>query len=116
MQKHCICSSQRLPFDTRNPIGYLIAVAIQFVQIECGLFVSANLIAFSIEGFLLALAIFGEVERNLKKMNKYSTKTDENQLKRFGDTVLLHSHLLKLSMDSNNLAAVLFRCESHYLI
>lgn len=93
----------RFVFDTKNLIGYTIAVIYEYTQTVLSFFIATNMVSFTIEAYLLILSTIEELKRNLMEVNKFSTKTHGKRLKRFGDAVSLHSQLIKLKMVSINL-------------
>lgn len=66
--KICVCN--RFPFDWKNPVGYLVAVAVQLHMtliivryIECFLI-------FGLAGVLFGFSIANDIKNNLKQFNK----------------------------------------------
>lgn len=68
----------RFPFDTKNPIGYLIAVTFEYMQITYEFFLLANLLSLAIGSFSYAMSINKDIKCVLFSMNAYATNK-ENQ-------------------------------------
>lgn len=89
----------RFPFNTKNLLGYLIAIIIQFVQITCSLFVIVNLAGFGIGTFVVLAVINKNIKSHLNVVDK-RIETNENHLELLqliADFVRLHSNTIELS-------------------
>lgn len=92
-------SPSRFLFDWRNPIGYLIAVTIQYIQASYLFLFAATMVSAGIGYYLLGMAIATEIKVGLNSMSE-SAKLDENQLQmieQLRDIVEIHSFLYELS-------------------
>lgn len=69
----------RLPFDWKNPIGYLIAVTIQVAMLLIVYGDIACIWAFVVSAFLFALTAASDLNLELTEINK-NTKTKRTRL------------------------------------
>lgn len=69
--------SQRFPFVTNNPVGYLIAVILEYIVLGCEFFVISCTLALGIGGFCIAIAATNEIERILHRIDD---KTQANEI------------------------------------
>lgn len=98
----------RYPFDWRNPLGYLYAVAFQYIACVYVFTFLSCAIFFGIGAFLLAVSIIKVVRNDLKLFNE-NALADENRLlilKRLIDFIENHSAVKKLSVSSQNFHAL----------
>lgn len=90
----------RIPFDTKNLVGYLIAVTIQFIQTTTNCFNNANLLSLGTGAFWLLVTATEYIKYDLSEFNKYNRnikgKGKLNQLKMFCESVQLYSNIKKL--------------------
>lgn len=70
----------RFPFDTKKPIGYLGAVALQYTQLLYEFFLLANLITLAIAAFLYAMSISNDMKHVLHSIS-VSSQTKKKRLK-----------------------------------
>lgn len=54
---------KRFPFDSSNPIGYLIAFAIEYIMLACQYFAVACTLGLGIGAFSFATATIKEIQR-----------------------------------------------------
>lgn len=74
-KKFCSCSD-RFPFDRNNPIGYLIAVVIEYIIIDYELLIVACTLGLGIGMYWFAISVAKEIKRILRSIN-IEAQTDE---------------------------------------
>lgn len=103
--KHIWIENIRLPFDWKNPMGYMCASAIQFMVYVCMFSLMASLLSVGIGAFLFAVRATNDITANLKLINE-STKTKQNLKnvpKYISDFVQYHGDVKELSELQNRL-------------
>lgn len=60
----------RYPIDWKNPIGYLIIAATQFIMNTYNFFFMATLMSFGIGGYLFLIAVNKDMQLNLISIGK----------------------------------------------
>lgn len=90
---------ERLPFDTKNPIGFIVAGLIQYV-FGISLMITIECLAIIVFGtYFMLFPLTKDIKRNLKMIN-FNAKRRKSRLKignRFSQFVQFHSKLLQLS-------------------
>lgn len=71
---------KRFPFDTNNPVGYLIAVFLQYIMLGYQNFTIAATVGLSIGGYWFAVSVTNELQRMLRAINDKTRAKKENQL------------------------------------
>lgn len=91
----------RFPFDTENPLGYSVAVLIQYVQSVCSFFITANSAAFMIGSYLLSIRATTYIKKRLKKINKrFGARRNRLELlDSLSGFIKLHSNVKGFSID-----------------
>lgn len=92
--------NHRLPFNSKNPIGYAIAVVLEYKSILCGTYFAASLISLGIGSFLfITNVVTKDVKDILKSINKNADRSSNGTLilKEFSDYFQLHSKAKQLS-------------------
>lgn len=94
---------QRLPFDWRNPQGYLFAIFIEFLVAFCVLSFIACFSTFAFGAFMFALSFVKDLIAEVNYINKcVRTKRSETKvLKRFVKSIALHADMKQLSVNDN---------------
>lgn len=94
-----IMKSRRLPFDWKNPIGYFLAVALQYIVSTYIFFMAAGLTSFAIGIYLIGLAATKEIRNQIQEINKnLKTERDDDYIHRvFSIFTQWHSKLKQLS-------------------
>lgn len=93
----------RFPFDWRNPIGYLVALTLQYTANVRFFKLVACLVATGLGAFSFELSMTTHVKTDLKLINE-SAKMKENRLstlKRLSEFIEFHSRLKELSILTN---------------
>lgn len=89
----------RVPFDWKNPIGYLIAIIWEYITVVYAFMVVGILTTFGFGTFLLALTALDDVKVGLKKINDLA-KFEKNRAQTsnlLGDSIQFHGRLMQLS-------------------
>lgn len=89
----------RLPFEWKSPIGYSIAILLQYWGLgQCGL-VAAALISLEIGLFFLLMELIKDFEHDMKSTDeKAKSKEYQPELKqRLGSSIRFHSNVKELS-------------------
>lgn len=87
----------RFPFDTKKPIGYVIAVILQYISSRFGLMFAATLIGFGIGTYLFTLTLVNDVKCCLKTVHK-SAKTKDRRV-----TLMHFSNFFQFYSDARQL-------------
>lgn len=95
----------RVPFNWKNPNGYLMAVLFEyvltiymFVFLEC-------VLSLGITAFLFEVAVIEYLKNNLNSIKNKSSKSHEGQLKtieKFSNFIEIHSMMKQLRKFQNN--------------
>lgn len=92
-------SNRRFPFDTKNPKGYLFAVALEYIGNTLIYCFVADLVALGVAGLLFTLSMVEVVKNNFNLVNKIlkknGTPLEFHQKIRY--TIRLHSNAKQLS-------------------
>lgn len=96
-------SIRRFPFDSKNPFGFLVAIAIQYVMFSRGELVGACALVLAIGSYLYSMAITKSIKaclfaimRNVKYQNNRT-----HLFKQFVEFIKLHSGAQQLSNGIN---------------
>lgn len=102
---NCLLTSKihRFPFDTRNPIGYLIASGLQFVHLAFESFFISNLVSLGVGAFLYALTAIKDLKNILRSidaqcMQKKPMRERRQAMNQVREFVQMHSELKQLSL------------------
>lgn len=84
---------KRFPFDSNNPIGYLMAVILEYIIFGYEYFVVAVLASFGIGSYYIAISIIKEHQRILNRIND-EAHANGNQLKELKKLIaeFIHAH------------------------
>lgn len=92
----------RLPFDWKNPFGYLAAFALQYCGQSFLLFGFANGASAAIGAYMFIISMINDIEISLKLIGKSVKSKDQMEmLKTFVDTVQFHGIVKQLSQRSH---------------
>lgn len=92
-----ICS--RFPFDTKNPIGYVIAVIVQYICQKLLLMFGATLICFGIGIFLFTMALVNDVKSSLMNVQRSAnTRNHRAALMHFSNFFQYYSDARRLNL------------------
>lgn len=91
---------KRLPFDWRNPTGYLLAIVIEFLVAFCVLSFIACFSTFAFGSFMFALSFAKDLIAEVNSINKCmrTGKSETKILKRFVKSIALHADMKQLSV------------------
>ena len=89
----------RFPFDWKNPIGYLMALALMYLVLKCLYFFGAVGSSLEITSYLLMMEFMKDVQNDIKLMNEIakSNKNLSEMLKQLRVSIEFHSNMKKLS-------------------
>lgn len=88
------------PFDTNNPIGYVVACSLECLLLWCSMHFTLAMISFAFGSFLSALTMIKDIKRSLHSINKRAKSKQCDQLKvtkELADTMDLWSKTKQLS-------------------
>lgn len=88
-----------MPFDWRNPIGYLVAVIIQFIIVAYEFFVIACTLSLAIGAFWFAISATKEIKRIVNSIDENTEHKggEEIMFKEFSTFIHMHSIVKQLS-------------------
>lgn len=91
--------SDRFPFDWKNPVGFLVAVIIQYILDLVGFAVVLGSLSFGVSVYLFTLSVNKDIRGILKTINRKakSTQNQQNIIHRTRVYIQLHSDLKQLS-------------------
>lgn len=90
----------RLPFDWRNPIGYLVVITLQYTANVYFFPFAACLVAYALGILLHVLSVATDIKTDLKMINE-NAKIKQNRLmtlERLFEFIEFHSKLKELSI------------------
>lgn len=89
----------RMPFDWKNPTGFLVAVIIQYIFDVITLSVSAWSAALNIGAVLFIFTLIKDIRRSLKPINDNAKSTTRKRqaMQQLSDYIQLHSNVKQLS-------------------
>lgn len=93
----------RYPFDWKNPLGYLVAVTLQYIIIFHVFLLIFSAFSLGVGCFLLVISIMNQSMKSDLKLFNANAASDQNHLltvKLVADFVEIHSFLKKLSVCS----------------
>lgn len=93
----------RFPFDTKNPIGFLVACSFQYTHLGYECFFISNLVTLGLGSFILALTAIKDLKGILRSMNDQCTNNRSKRkrleaYKHLREFVQMHSALKELSI------------------
>lgn len=92
----------RLPFDSNNPVGYLIAVIIAYVLVGCAYFIIACTLGLGIGAYWFAISSTKEIKHTLHLINDKAHRNLSNKLKvLFSKFIYGYGIVKQLSINSN---------------
>lgn len=92
------CSEKRFPFDSNNPIGYLIAVILEYIIFGYTYIIAACTVALGIGLCLIANAVIKEIQDFLHSINRKARRNQSNELKAmFLELMNAHTAIKQLS-------------------
>lgn len=99
----CFILIQRFPFDMNNPIGYLIAFALQYMLFACMFLNISCFASLGIGAYMFAIAgckdSRGDIcQMNARKVSKIAAKYQAKIMKQLSRFVLYHSQVKQLSI------------------
>lgn len=81
----------RFPFDTTNPIGYLVAFSIEYIILGYEFFIAACTLGLAIGAFWFAISATKEFQRFSPILNEKAQTNQSNELKMIF-TELIYGH------------------------
>lgn len=99
MQNFCIHLTNRLPFDTNNPIGFSTGIIVQCIFVFNSMVTVKCLAIFGVETCFIVFPLARDVKCNLEMIN-HNAKCKRNRSKINGqlyEFVQFHSELIQLS-------------------
>lgn len=91
--------SNRFPFDTNNPIGFVIACILQYIMVVCMLMFVALLFCFGIGSFLITQSSTKKIQFCLKSIHKGAKSTDRlTMVQQFRDFIHFFANEKQLSI------------------
>lgn len=93
----------RIPFESKNPFGFLIAVTLQYIIVGYELSVIACMLSLGIGAFMFAIASTEEINRSLNDFNKVMNGDGQGSsdnrsyfLEQFSTFIVAHSTVKQL--------------------
>lgn len=98
-----VSSFRRFPFDWKNPVGFLIAISIQYTMFKYGSRICTCFFALSIGSQLYAIALSKAIKGSLLSINQNNqAKSDEPiLLEQINEFIELHSNAQQLSKNES---------------
>lgn len=95
----CCFDCSRFPFDWKNPIGYLIAVTLQYIMIMYMFFVISSMLSLGIGAFMFSVKAVDDVKMCMKSVNECAIVKGKQSkaFKRIAGYIQLHAYLKQLS-------------------
>lgn len=92
-------NNKRYPFDWKNPIGYGIAMAFEFLSGWCTFFVALAILKFAIGIYLFVFSMVEDIKCDLESINRNAKfkKTRVEVVQQFSGIVQFHSKVMQLS-------------------
>lgn len=90
----------RIPFDSKNPPGFLIAFTLQYIIISYELYVIACVLSLAVGAYLFAIAATNEIESGIHDINESTQIKPKNRLnflQQFSIFISVHSTVKQLS-------------------
>lgn len=92
----------RFPFDTKNPIGYLVACSLQYIHLAYEAFFIVNTASLGLGSYFFAMTAIEDVKSILRSINaqcteNISTKGQLQALNQVHEFIRMHSTLKQLS-------------------
>lgn len=90
---------QRFPFNWQDPIGFLVAAVIEYIEVIYSFALVACMLSLGIGSFIISVSQTSDAKNNLKAINE-GAKTNESRLriwKQLGDYIQFHSSVKKFS-------------------
>ena len=103
LQSSCVTLNcikiQRLPFDWRNPFGFLVAIAIQYVMLSYTLIVAAVMMTLAIGAYLFGMAASKCIKGSLFNISRNikARRSRKHVMKQVIEFVEFHSTVKQLS-------------------
>lgn len=101
------CSFVRFPFDSYNPIGYLITIILEYIIYGYELFVIACTVTIGIGAFLFAMSVAEEIQSILHSINaeiQANENISSDELKTlFIEYIDVHANVKQLSTNIFNI-------------
>lgn len=110
--------SKRFPFDTKNPIGYLIATILQLVAMSHQACYIACFLALALGAFLFSSTLMEDVTGEINAINDdlRTKKSECHILQKFSALIQLHSDAKQLSVTAKiSIKFVLCICTTYEL-
>lgn len=106
----------RFPFDCKNPVGYLIAIYMQYNMIWYMFYVIASLVSLGIGAFIYSVMGTDEIKRYLNSVNEYAMRKKNHlkSLKQLAEYVDYHSEMKQLSTNDRIFSTTSFCVVSNF--
>lgn len=91
------CVVYRFPFDVKNPLGYTIAVALEYIFIVNLMLPVLCLVSFALETCLVLISLTKDVKCDVNRLNENVKDNQLEILKQFSQLIEIHSDANELS-------------------
>lgn len=95
-----VFSRNRFPFNTKNPIGYCVAIVLQYALIAYNSFLVASMVSLGVGAYLFTISMAEYIKDILNSINERAQQEDENQMKdivsSLADFIEIHTILKEL--------------------
>ena len=71
----------RFPFNTKSPIGYCIAIVLQYALIAYNFFLLASMVSLGVGAYLFTISMAEYIKDILNSINERAMQEDEDQMK-----------------------------------
>lgn len=98
---------KRFPFEWKNPLGYLIAIGIQYAITAYGVLIGACIISLGIGSFLYVIASTKCIRGNLFAINRCTNDSDKQHIwDQFIEFIQYHSRVKQFSRMLGNILRI----------
>lgn len=96
---HFCLTFRRFPFNWHNPIGYIIALSIEYITVISATVIALGIVTPVIASCIMIIALAKEVKHSVKEIRKHvkSKKYRMNVTKLFPELIEFYSNAIRLS-------------------
>lgn len=109
-------SCNRIPFDWKNLVGYLIVVVIEYLYGVALLFAAVTLVGFAIRNYLWLLSMAEDIKCDMESINQNARfkRSRLDVTKQFSGLVQYHAKIVQLSLFQNRVSTPLGNNENAF--
>lgn len=92
-------NNKRFPFDWKNPIGYVVAIAYEYMGGVCTFFVAMAILKYAIVVYFFLFSMIDDIKCDLESINRNAKKkkTRMEVVKQFSEMIQFHWKVMELS-------------------